>query len=409
MSVRDIMIKFFTFWAMLIAISALGYTNVTTTDVHNRLLSCDTLLLLDVREWSEYSSGHIAEPAGQLPLTPVIMPWNSSVLSAEYGRLPTDIDIIVYCAAGGRSAAASSFLDGKGFTRVFNMTGGFSSWAYESRSGGFGDHTGEWVQPSDTEPATVTEYSTGDTSEIIFYPEALPGTDSVYLELHFASFSTPIPPNVPESDLDGLFRITALDQFGLSVFTTDSFVLDDTVGIDLIPKYPTRERLYYSTAEELTALVPGECWCDQTFYFSYPVFHRAEPILRRWYNTEGFGYMNIATVMQPSQLEISAFPNPFNSTIALALQGVGETLRSPGQIAVEIYDISGRLIYAPSPSVPLPKGEGGQILLPPGEGGSESRMRAFIWQPDESVTSGVYLVRATAGEQTVTKRIVYLK
>jgi len=35
---------------------------------------------------------------------------------------------------------------------------------------------------------------------------------------------------------------------------------------------------------------------------------------------------------------------------------------------------------------------------------------AFIWTPDPSIPSGVYLVRARAGDgQTATKRIVYLK
>ena len=85
----------------VIAPSVLGYTNLTTEEVHNRLVQADTLLLLDVREVSEYRNGHIAEPTGQLPLTPVNMPLNSNILSAEYSRLPTDIDIIVYCRSGG--------------------------------------------------------------------------------------------------------------------------------------------------------------------------------------------------------------------------------------------------------------------------------------------------------------------
>ncbi len=122
----------------------------------------------------------------------------------------------------------------------------------------------------------------------------------------------------------------------------------------------------------------------------------------------------------PRCSDIKIYPNPFNSTVTLELRGVGATYRSPGQIAVEIFDISGRLVYAPSPSVPLPMGEGGQVLLPLGEGFrmraspwekvAKGRMRAFIWQPDESLPSGVYLVRATMEYgQTITKRIVLIK
>jgi hypothetical protein len=37
-------------------------------------------------------------------------------------------------------------------------------------------------------------------------------------------------------------------------------------------------------------------------------------------------------------------------------------------------------------------------------------MRAeFTWQPEKSVGSGVYLVRARIGGESVTKRVVYLK
>ena len=175
--------------AVLLSIvpSVWGYTNLTPAEVHNRLIQGDTVLLLDVREVSEYRAGHMAEPLGQLPLTPVNMPWNSNVLSVEYHRLPKNIDIIVYCRFGGRSAAASTFLESKGFTRTFNMTGGLSSWTYEHRDKGFGDHSGQWVRSSDVYPVTITCSATGDTSKIVFPPDALPGTDSIYIELHFAS------------------------------------------------------------------------------------------------------------------------------------------------------------------------------------------------------------------------------
>ena len=83
--------------------SALGYTNLSTAQVYNKLVDGDTLLVLDVREVYEYRAGHMAEPEGQLPLPPVNMPWSSSVLSEKYSRLPRDIDILVYCRSGARS------------------------------------------------------------------------------------------------------------------------------------------------------------------------------------------------------------------------------------------------------------------------------------------------------------------
>ena len=171
-------------------VSLLSYTNLAPAEVHTRLAQGDTLILLDVREIIEYRNGHIAEPVGQLPLTPVNMPWNSGILSTEYNLLPANVDIIVYCQSGGRSAAASSFLESVGFTRIYNMTGGFSSWIYEQRNYGFGDHTGQWVHITDPEPVTITCTETEDTSKIIFAANAIPSGDSIYIEFHFASLNT---------------------------------------------------------------------------------------------------------------------------------------------------------------------------------------------------------------------------
>ena len=109
-------------------VSLLAYTNLTPEEVHQKLVNGDTLLLLDVREIDEYEEGHIAEPPGHLPLTPALMPWSSGILENYYYRLPTNMDIIVYCRSGGRSASASAFLESQDFTRIFNMTSGFSGW-----------------------------------------------------------------------------------------------------------------------------------------------------------------------------------------------------------------------------------------------------------------------------------------
>jgi len=40
---------------------------------------------------------------------------------------------------------------------------------------------------------------------------------------------------------------------------------------------------------------------------------------------------------------------------------------------------------------------------------SEGQKGVYIWQPDETISSGVYLVRATTVDGQITKRIVYLK
>lgn len=41
--------------------------------------------------------------------------------------------VVLYCAAGGRSARASKLIDNKGFTAIYDLTGGFSLWVAEGR------------------------------------------------------------------------------------------------------------------------------------------------------------------------------------------------------------------------------------------------------------------------------------
>ena len=92
-------IKCFFLLLMPLSSSLGDYTNITPAELQTRLVNGDTLIVLDVREVFEYVAGHIAEPEGQLPLTPVNMPYSGGVLAAEYNRLPRDVDIIVHCAS----------------------------------------------------------------------------------------------------------------------------------------------------------------------------------------------------------------------------------------------------------------------------------------------------------------------
>ena len=117
---------------------------------------------------------------------------------------------------------------------------------------------------------------------------------------------------------------------------------------------------------------------------------------------------SIEEIPTPQSFGLSAFPNPFNSAVKISVESpVGEGLR-PAR--VEVFDLAGRHVaQLPSPSVPLPVGEGGNSFSL-WDKVSEGRMRAeFTWQPEKSIGSGVYLVRVRVGVESVSKRIVYLK
>jgi rhodanese-related sulfurtransferase len=350
-----------------------AYTNLSPADLHARLVRGDSLLLLDVREVSEYRNGHITEPSGQLPLTPANMPWNGSVLQTEYPRLPRNTDVVVYCGSGSRSAAASSFLDSKGFSRVYNMTGGFSTWTYGRRSDGFGDHTGAWVRTSDVRPVVIMCPSAADTSRIVLTPAALGGNDSCYVELHFASSSFPVPPGIPDSELHGLFRITVLDRFGLSRFAGDSLVLSDTASIRLFPGNLASGNNFSITNYGMDYYVPDKGWRSVSCDFDGRSFHRIETILRKWVNIKGFFSTAVAAPSQAADIDFRVFPNPFNDTLRIF---------SPPGAVVRIYDARGRFIR---------------------------ELRSDRWIPDKAEGSGLYFIQVRLADKTETKKIMYLK
>jgi len=361
-----------------------GYEDITPGEVHDKLVTGDTLIILDVREIFEYTNGHIAEPLGQLPLTPANLPWVSNVLVAEFLRLPMDIDIIVYCQAGGRSALASAFLESKGFTQIYNMVGGIAGWSYETRDNLYGDNSGLWISHRNLDPVTIICTETGDTSKIIFPSSALPGADSIYIEFHFASHHPFLPPNVPESDVDGLFRMTALDPFGLSLFIGDSLVLADSVDIFLSPEYHGSEIFN----PDMKIFVPDEGWRSVSFLLNHLSFFRAELILRKWYNVEGYLPTSIYSNKNETPSEITLlqnYPNPFNPSTKIKY-----TIRVFGFTILKVYDILGNQV-ASLVNEQKPAGSY-EIEFDASEFGS-----------------GVYFYRLQAGDFVETKKMLLMK
>ena len=79
------------------------------------------VVLLDVREAGEREiedlPGSRSIPLGQL--------------EARFGELPTDVDLVVFCRVGERSARAVALLRRVGFERAVNLTGGIAAWDEE--------------------------------------------------------------------------------------------------------------------------------------------------------------------------------------------------------------------------------------------------------------------------------------
>ena len=103
---------------------------------------------------------------------------------------------------------------------------------------------------------------------------------------------------------------------------------------------------------------------------------------------------SIEELKLPENTSLYAYPNPFNSAVAISFAGGVGSSTGSGQVGIEIFDICGHLVT----DLPVPTCGNQQVEPTP-----------VIWRPKKSLGSGVYLVRARVGDDEVTKRIVYLK
>ena len=99
--------------------AAPAFAEITAPELHARLQRGDKLCVLDVREPSEYETGHLAG-ALHLPVGSV---------AERLGELDRNAEIVVYCRGGVRSARAAKLLAERGFPKIHNLTGGILAWA----------------------------------------------------------------------------------------------------------------------------------------------------------------------------------------------------------------------------------------------------------------------------------------
>lgn len=98
--------------------SRIEQTDVAT--VKQRMDAGEHLLLIDVREESEWDSGHI----------PGAIHLGRGILERDIERLIPDRsqEIILYCGGGYRSALAADNMKKMGYERPVSMDGGIGGW-----------------------------------------------------------------------------------------------------------------------------------------------------------------------------------------------------------------------------------------------------------------------------------------
>jgi rhodanese-related sulfurtransferase len=89
-------------------------------DQAQKLLAGGGVTFLDVREPQEYNLGHV--PGA------VHVPRGMLEVKVE-ALIAHDAKVVVYCAAGARSALAADTLQQMGYTNVSSLQDGFRGWA----------------------------------------------------------------------------------------------------------------------------------------------------------------------------------------------------------------------------------------------------------------------------------------
>lgn len=114
---------------ILLALAGQACTNSTTAEAQHKLnpaqfeemLKKDaTVQLVDVRTPEEFAAGHIAGAR--------LINIYDADFNARIGGLDKTKPVLVYCAAGSRSASAATTMTKMGFTRVFDLAGGMGAW-----------------------------------------------------------------------------------------------------------------------------------------------------------------------------------------------------------------------------------------------------------------------------------------
>jgi len=99
----------------------------------------------------------------------------------------------------------------------------------------------------------------------------------------------------------------------------------------------------------------------------------------------------------PQNIDLSVYPNPFNSAVSIT---------APEGAKIEIFDVNGRIVDNLSVGSRPPSTASHKMT---GDAGVAPTIREYIWTPNDNIGSGIFLVRAKYADESISKRIVYLK
>jgi rhodanese-related sulfurtransferase len=99
--------------------SSPGVPTIDVAEADRRLRAGSGALVVDVRETNEFQAVRLESDVALVPM---------SVFQQRWQELPRDRPLLMMCAAGSRSAAATAWLVRNGYPDVANVAGGINEW-----------------------------------------------------------------------------------------------------------------------------------------------------------------------------------------------------------------------------------------------------------------------------------------
>ena len=86
-----------------------------------KLIGKNGAQLIDVRTLGEYNRGHLKDA--------LLIDYTADDFKTKaFDGLDKSKPVLIYCASGGRSARSAKIYKEAGFTKVYNLLGGFRAW-----------------------------------------------------------------------------------------------------------------------------------------------------------------------------------------------------------------------------------------------------------------------------------------
>ncbi|MCD6595244.1 T9SS type A sorting domain-containing protein, partial [bacterium] len=168
-----------------------------------------------------------------------------------------------------------------------------------------------------------------------------------------------------DSTVTSLFFIAHIDSSDSSIYWTDTTIF--------LP-FPYLVEMDSNLAGDLNRIVPVD---SNEIYYVKLIKNSPTQV------SDAKSIPNSAAIIQ-------TYPNPFNSSVAITANVGANGVRQ----TIEIFDINGKCVGAG---------------LAPAQQQGDRKNRPYIWTPDKTISSGIYLVHASFQGQTIVKRIIYLK